>query len=343
MRNIILLYSVMIASAAFSASPAMLMNPQYGDPVKMTGTGKRGIDAFTLATGFFGSDGATAFTAMIWVKWTARAGYPVGSSINPFVMSSCTCEQARSTREGGPSLTNLSPVGEDSDLPLIGGRWSANCLPAAYDVPDSLSDSDWRFGCYCFNVTTDSGLTLNVGGEELYIPATNGMVRNIKAASASRSVSIVAERTNAHVKFGIAEMPIVQFVGAQCDGMLGSTSAGDSARGGMANGEWRMFVVQGSIVGDNLVVTVSGYTQMDKLQNVGSANQEMWHKRSTFAKDARFSFMAASACGLADKNGNEDVFDIYGFKCYRGLLSETMIQTIRDQDVATMRRRRIIQ
>lgn len=341
MKKLCLSLIMMTVSAAFAAAPhGALMVPQYGTPVRASIGSKSGVNAFTLCTGFVESEGATAFTAMAWVKWTPRAGYPADSAWCPFVMCDFTTESARSTSEGGPSLVNLSPVSEIENLPLVRGRWSANCLPQTYEHPDSLEN--WQYGCYCINVTTDTGLTLNVAGEELYIPATNGMVRNILAPTASRSVSVVAESASANVKFGIAEMPIVQFVGTQFDGMIDRTNASDPECGGLARGEWRLVVFRGSIVGNTMRARVCGYNATDRLSNTGDVSQEMWHQRTTFEKNSRFRFTVAHTVGLSDGRGNDDTFDIYGFKCYRGDLSDRLVETMRDQDVAEMRRRGIM-
>lgn len=341
MKKLCLSLIMMTVSAAFAAAPhGALMVPQYGTPVRAYIRSKLGVNAFTLCTGFVESEGATAFTAMVWLRWTPRAGYPADSPCIPFVMCDFTTESARSTTEGGPSLVNLSPVSENENLPLVNGRWSANCLPQTYDHPDSLDH--WQYGCYCINITTDTGLTLNVAGEELYIPATNGMVRNILATTASRSVSIVAESASANVKFGIAEMPLVQFVGAQIDSSTHGGTFGSPEDGGLARGEWRLVVFRASIVGNAMRARVCGYNAMDRLTNSQDVSQEMWHQRTTIEKNSRFRFMVANMGGLSDGQGIDDAFDIYGFKCYRGDLSDRLVETMRDQDVAEMRRRGIM-
>ena len=340
MKKLCLSLIMMTVSAAFAAAPhGALMVPQYGTPVRASIGSKLGVKAFTLCTGFVESEGATAFTAMVWLRWAPRAGYPADSPFGPFVMCDFTTESARSTSEGGPSLVNLSPVSENEILPLVNGRWSANCLPQTYDHPDSLDH--WQYGCYCINITTDTGLTLNVAGEELYIPATNGMVRTILATTASRSVSIVAESASANVKFGIAETPLVQFVGANFDSVINGRES-NLEDCGLARGEWRLVVFRASIVGNAMRARVCGYNAMDRLTNSQDVSQEMWHQRTTIEKNSRFRFMVANAGGLSDGQGNDDAFDIYGFKCYRGDLSDRLVETMRDQDVEEMMRRGIM-
>ena len=323
-----LLYLTLFACCVAAAEELLVM-PQYGDPTVLAPSrSDEGQSAFSLATAFM-PGGNTNFTAIIW----AISSTPTNTPWRPSIMMSCTYKAARSTTEGGPELAELCSHDDTQPLTLSGGTWAEDCLPATYAVPDPTTFQEWQYGCYCFNLTTDSALTLNVGGEELYIPATNGMIRNIQATTASRSVSIAAESPSATVYFGIAENPLKQFIGGQSTGV---TSYGDMgySEGGTSTNEWRMFVFRAEISGTNLNYEVRGYTPMSQLTEVESGAKAMWQPVETFEKDARIRVMCASSTGLDGCS-----VEVWGFRVYRGWLDDALIETMRDQDAAELTRR----
>lgn len=321
-----LLFLALFACCVAAASELLVL-PQYGDPTVLAPSrSSEGQSAFNLETAFL-PGGNTNFTAIIW----AISSIPTNTVLSPFIVMDCTYKAARSTTEGGPELADLCSHDNTQPLTLSGGTWAEDCLPATYAIPATLQD--WQYGCYCFNLTTDTPLTLNVGGAELYIPATNRMIRNIKATTASRSVSIAAESPSATVYFGIAENPLKQFIGGQSSGSL-SWGAMDDTIGGTSTNEWRMFVFRAEISGSDLRYEVRGYTPMSQLTEVNSGAQAMWQPVSAFEKDARIRVMCASLAGLDGCS-----VKVWGFRVYRGWLDDALIETMRDQDAAELTRR----
>lgn len=323
-----LLFLALFACCVAAASE-LLVKPQYGDPTVLAPSrSSEGQSAFNLAHAWM-PGGNTNFTAIIW----AISSTPTNNTYMPFIMMDCTYKAARSTTEGGPELAELCSHDDTQPLTLSGGTWAEDCLPATYAVPDPTTFKDWQYGCYCFNLTTDTPLTLNVGGEELYIPATNGMIRNIQATTASRSVSIAAESPSATVYFGIAENPLKQFIGGQSDD-LSPGGVWDSSRGGISTNEWRMFVFRAEIAGSDLRYEVRGYTPMSQLTEVESGAKAMWQPVSAFEENARIRVMCASPTTLDGCS-----VEVWGFRVYRGWLDDALIETMRDQDAAELTRR----
>ena len=321
-----LLFLALLACCVAAASE-MLVMPQYGDPTVLAPSHLlEDQSAFNLACAFM-PGGNTNFTAIIWVI----SSIPTNAVFWPSVMMDCSYKAARSTTEGGPRLADLCSHDNTQPLTLSGGTWAEDCLPATYAIPATLQN--WQYGCYCFNLTTDTPLTLNVGGAELYIPATNRMIRNILATTASRSVSIAAESPSATVYFGIAENPLKQFIGGQSDG-TSPVGGVDYSAGGTSTNEWRMFVFRAEISGDDLRYEVRGYTPMSQLTKVESGAQAMWQPVSAFEKDARIRVMCASLEGLDGCS-----VKVWGFRVYRGWLDDALIETMRDQDAAELARR----
>lgn len=322
-----LLFLALFACCVAAASE-LLVKPQYGDPTVLAPSrSAEGQSAFNLALAFM-PGGNTNFTAIIWGLRTDtnRVFFTDG------IMMDCTYKAARSTTEGGPELAELCSHDDTQPLTLSGGTWAENCLPATYAVPGPTF-KDWQYGCYCFNLTTDTPLTLNVGGAELYIPATNRMIRNIQATTASRSVSIAAESPSATVYFGIAENPLKQFIGGQSDSM-NSAGVDDLSAGGIYTNDWRMFIFRAEISGNNLNYEVRAYTPLEQLSKVSSGSQAMWQPVTAFEKDARIRIMCFSLGGL---DGRE--ITVWGFRVYRGWLSDALVETMRDQDAAELTRR----
>lgn len=323
-----LLFLALFACRVAAASELLTM-PQYGDPTVLAPSHLlEDKSAFNLACAFM-PGGNTNFTAIIW----AIGSIPTNSVWRPFVIMDCTYKAARSTTEGGPALADLCSHDNTQPLTLSRGTWAENCLPATYAVPNQTTFQNWQYGCYCFNLTTDTPLTLNVGGAELYIPATNRMIRNILATTASRSVSIAAESPSATVYFGIAENPLKQFIGGQSAGSSADGMA-DFSAGGISTDEWRMFVFRAEISGGDLRYEVRGYTPMSQLTAVNSGAQAMWQPVSAFEKDARVRVMCSRLAWLDGCS-----IEVWGFRVYRGWLDDALIETMRDQDAAELARR----
>lgn len=329
-----------LAASAFAAKP--LPRPFWGDPTLQTAQRpKTGADAWAYLSAFVDPPGLAAVTLCGWLRYDPPADAKVFFPL--VVMADFSNVPARATAEGGATLPDLCPSNwwdGDDDLPLAAdGTWAATLLPASYDMPPDFAAADrWRHGCYAVNVLTDSPLTLTVGGEELQVPATNLFACNVMAASASRAVSVAASDPAARVRFGIAENPLVQFVGAQFDGMdPGGLTPADEELGGVITNGWRFVVARARIDGGtNLAVSVCGYTRSARLENAGAVSQRLWRPSATFAPDARARVIL---CGLI---GTDGVVLGYGWRAYGGWLGDALVDRMRDQDWAELVRRGLV-
>ena len=272
----------------------------------------------------YASGGETGMTVIAWMKYSSSLGSQ--KVIPPFVSGSCTAEACRATRDGGAGLTNLvtGSLADAGTIDVSGGSWSMECLPTGYAVPVTLSDTQWQYGCYCINISTDTPLMLSVADTEIYIPVTNNMVRNVQGSSASRYVIVTPESASANVQFGIAEMPLHQFVGAQSD--ANGRGVGDSEDGGLAE-TWRMFAFRARLDAGNMIVRMDGYTSNGHLTIPQGATLELFRARSTFEKDAMFRLSIAGHATDSLSIGTCMA------KMFDGWLSDEQVERIRDLDV----------
>lgn len=280
----------------------------------------------------YASGGETGVTMIAWMKYSSTYAQTI---VPPFVMASCTAEAARSTRDGGAPLTNLvaGTISDAQTIDVSGGSWALECLPTGYAVPSTLADSQWQYGCYCINISTDTPLTLSVADTELFIPVTNNMVRNVQGSSASRYVIVTPEIASASVQFGIAEMPLHQFVGAQSDSTDGESGAvlGATEFGGLDE-TWRMFAFRARIADGKMIVQMDGYTPGAHLEKTQCVTQNLFRVRSTFEKDAMFRFSCAGF-------GVETVtIGICLQKMFDGWITDEQVERIRDLDVLELAR-----
>lgn len=327
-----------IVSTLLLAATQILPKPMFGDPTMQQTGHVWGENAAGLASFFVGDDSATGLTVCLWIKTDNSYTYMATPSISAMFSN----VPARSTKEGGARLTNLchDDYTGSAVVPLVNGRWSDNCLPSTYDYPTGLDN--WQYGCYVVNVSTDTPLTVNVGGGEVYVPVTNRFIRNVMAESASRAVSIVAESSSANVHFGIAENPLVQF----CDVIftpIGEIVTDDQpldiTRGGIVNTEYRFVVARAKIVNGNMITDIRGYNDSSRLANFEHKTNALWNVSSTFAKDARIR-LCLFAIGMGTLK--EYDFSIFGMRGYAKWIDDQMIETMRDQDYSEMRRRGIV-
>lgn len=341
-KRLVILFCIGCAFCAFAGGGYQhLMRPMFGEPTLMRLTAKSGMSARTLMTGFIQSTNVTAFTAILW----ARLGHnPFSYSFNLFAEADFTTDPARATREGGAELEDL--LGNAfmvAPVPLsAGGTWQAACLPNSYDCPATLADK-WGYGCFCFNLTTDTPLTLTVGGAELQIPATNCMIRNIQAVSADRTVTIAASSPDACINFGIAVNPLVQFYYAgQFDGQQdGNVGRLDPQFGGIVADEWRMVAVRGKIEDGVVYARTDGYSESALMKSMTGLTRTMAHPRTTFAQDSRIRLSCCFFQGgfVNPATGQETEIRLFGGKVLNGWLTDAEIERIRDLDAAELHRR----
>lgn len=276
----------------------------------------------------YAQGGETGITAVAWIR--CRYSGTSEAVIMPMVMGSCTAEAARATRDGGAGLTNLvtGTLTAAQDIELTGGTWAAQCL-RQYEIPDETLAA-WQYGCYCINVTTDTPLTLSVADTEINIPVTNNMVRNVMGSSASRWVVVTAQTEGANVKFGIAEMPLHQFVSAQSD-PANPYGSQDEMNGGIAE-TWRMCAFRARIESGKMIAMCSMYTPAAKCTMEQCVTQSLWRARQTFERDAMVRIQCASFA--------PELFAMQTTmaKLFHGWLAEAEVERIRDVDVAEMQR-----
>ena len=328
----------LVASAAFGLPTfgfwsKPLLQPSYGEPTLQEKRIRDGKDAFEYATVFVGEEGLTNITVMGWFRY-AMDGTEDGGHKDLAISVLASNRRARAGLEGGEKLTNLCstnwwdgtenlPLGED-------GTWAERCLPSSYDKPGVGISEDFRYGCYAVNVATDTPLTLDVAGYEVAVPVTNFWAFNAPARSESQTVSITAGSASAKVRFGIAENPLVQFVGTQ----MINIGDGMEMNNGISSGEWRLFVAKIGIEGGtNMAVNIFGYGVTNRLDGASSVSQPMWKPTRAFERDARIRVLVFGMVGLDGRTVKS-----WGFRAYGDSIPETLIERMRDQDAEEMKR-----
>ncbi len=330
-RRLSIIAAIAALAACGSATHWMLSRPCMNPRLNYAQRPPRELEYPNWVESFHGyaDGGETGMTVIAWAKYRNLDG---ASDIRfPFVMGNCTAEAARATRDGGAQLTNLvTGTLEAQTIDVSGGSWAMECLPTGYAVPSTLEGTRWQYGCYCVNITTDTPLTLTVADTEIYIPATNGMVRNVQGASASRYVFVEPESAAANVRFGIAEMPLRQFIGAQCDGTAKDEQVISRESGGLDE-TWRMFALRARIDNGNMIVRMEGYTPGVRLEGVQCVTQALWRARGTFEKDAMFRLNVVG-WGVTENLGISLCME----KMFDGWITDEQVERIRDLDVAEL-------
>lgn len=334
MKRPFILIAIAAAAACWAVDPAlrMLLRPRLSARTSYMQCPPRTLDypeCTEPARGWL-SGGETGLTFIVWMRYTSANGE---TNRPPFVSGSCTIEAARPTLSGGAELTNLvTGALAATPIDMSSGSWSSTCLPN-YECPASLSN-EWQHGCYCINLSTDAPLTLTVAGTQISVPVTNNMVRNILGSTASRTVSI-SSSVGAAVVFGVAEMPIRQFIGAQNDSQAGDNSSThlDVDNGGLAE-RWRMAVFRARLLGNGSAVTqMDMWTAGGKCPNVGCQTQTLWRARSTFEADAMVRMSVAQLGTMPSTSVHICMAKLLG-----EWLSDARLQYIRDCDVAEFQR-----
>ena len=341
MKRVALLALALLAfRGTFAAPLELLMTPRFGDPTRMTMRDRSGV--FDLATSFIEREGVTSLTYIVWMKWNPNGRNAYG---NPFVMCHITPDYGRSTLEGGRQLPNVSPSTWANYLTLDNGTWSApDCLPANYECPATLQSQNWKYGCYCFNVETDSDLTLTIAGAEKNIAASNGVrqIFNIMGETSSRAVAISAASADAHIRFEIAENPLCQFVGGQFDGSGGSGTLMNVSQGGLSSNEWRMIVFSAVITNGVVSTYTRGYNAQGQMPSARRTTDALFRPHTAFSYNSRFRLMVAEAGGIGGLSSHDlptEHFLVYGFRGYCKWLTEGEILRMYEQDAAELQRR----
>lgn len=345
--------AAVVLSAHFAAAAQMVdlrALPKYGDSSLMSFNWREERNPLTLMT--FGlSSPAPSFTTVFWtcVDWNTS-----DSVFTPFMGAMISTEPALYVSEGGDYSPDLLgdaywPVergGLGATLPLSStGTWSANCLPASYDMPADFAARDkWQYGCYTLNIITDTDLTVTVGGEERNIAASNEMQQvAFLCVSADRSITVAAADADADVYLCAAESPLRQFHYMQ----LFSTSTSNKLYGApekSITNEWRMVVLRGAIVQGGAAVELNALTfaAVDPSPIEDSTDtKELWRPRADrcFARHSRIGFTLCCEGGINDHSGKYIRCNVWGAKFYPEWLDDDLILSIRDKDWAEMQRR----
>ncbi len=296
-----------------------------------------------------------AWTQMVWVRcisnqWdytanrSAQASSTMGSTaFRPFVMQFFSVRPGCSTAEGGPTLKNEEPWDYDTPLTFSAdGQWSyLNALPACdkYVIDEQDIKGNWQYGCYAFNIETDTDLTISVGGEDRNVEADLGKQSfNILCKTSSRDICITCADTNAVVKLGFATNPMVQFFGHTMTSLdaHGNSWGINPQEGycGITTNEWTLLISRARINPDRTLTYRMNASMYDYYYD-GEQKTETPSQPITsdyFHPWARCAFTFASF----DPTNNLN-FYTYGHKIFKGWLDDDMIKIIRDKDTEMMK------
>ncbi|MBQ4385669.1 MAG: hypothetical protein II823_07120 [Kiritimatiellae bacterium] len=342
---------VLSANSAVAAQMVdLLALPKYGDSSLMSFNRREESGTLPLVT--FGLPSPVpSFTTVFWtcVDWIS-----VGTNLMPFVSAMISTEPALYVSEGGDYSPDLLgdaywPVergGLGATLPLSStGTWSANCLPASYDMPeDFAARDDWQYGCYTLNIITDTDLTVTVGGEERNIAASNEMQQVVfLCVSSDRSITVAAADADAEVYLCAAESPLRQFHDMSLFDISTSTDFWGAPERSLTN-EWRMVVMRGAIVQGGAAVELNALTfaavDPSPIED-STSTKELWRPRADrcFARHSRIEFRLFAGGSLKNLTGKYIRQNVWGVKIYPEWLDDDLILSIRDKDWAEMQRR----
>lgn len=272
--------------------------------------------------------GETAFTAVVW----ARVPRVQGTYLVTYT-TFWSVESARATREGG---AELPAIREHAPVTLSGGTAGGTFSDPHYECPEHLRES-WGNGCYCVNVTTDSALTLTLGGEERQVAASNGVLQafNVQATAADFSWTI-STSPSANVSFGFGVNPLVHFFGLYAQ--PGRTAFDTQAADGMIlmpvmTNEWVMCATRVRIQDGMTWERQGAFNWSEEWFPPGETTNAT--TRTTFARDARVSMSLM----LPVVHAASGMVEIYGQKVFPQWLDDDQLRNVRDLDMFEMRRR----
>ena len=275
---------------------------------------------------FYIGNVCTAYTAVCWLR------YPPGndSIVEACPSASCSVHPARATYRGGKQSDFPTPTYDYQEIALdANGQWvMPGELPAATNAHYAAAGTAWLNGCYSVNIFTPCDVTLTVAGGERNFGASNEMQRaEVLAVNSSRSVALSAADPSAIIYFGIRENPPKQFFGA---------IMGETRTIGINNitNEWIMVASTVYIDANQNVQMSASMRDWDRLIKDVQSEGTQAVPRSTFAVDSTMRF---HICG--DTAASPGEYELYGWKCFRGTLTETQLDRVRDLDKLEMQRR----
>lgn len=323
---------------------SLLLIPRGGDPsAQPLEVSKVGLAAFEMPSAYICEPGATAVTYSAWMRCRDVINVVAGqlAGVMPQVTMMTSYDPARATREGGDDLTDLlNDLYSVDYVPLIHGSWSASNILLGRDdlAPETLQN--WKYGCYCINYKSDSPFTLYLGGEETYLPASpTNAIRNIIVTSSDRSVAITAESASAHINFGVAHNPLVQFIGLTSDS-VDTFGLIHTECGGIVTNEWRMCVFRARIADGKVASQLDVWRPNDKCTLTPSKQEDMWHPRSAFAVNSRVRITLSHMVGLTNPETGDSMTALFwGAKGRAEWMSDEDLEKWRDADYREIVRR----
>lgn len=266
---------------------------------------------------YFAEGWETGLTVVAWVRFAPELGilglmcFPTHSTV-----------PARATREGGdvlPAFLDLASVPYGA-----GATWGASGV-VPQDAAEVPGAAGGRF-VVCVNCSTDTAITLTVGGAELNIPVTNDYIRNLEVVKGDSSVAVSAAAAGAQTSLALAVNPWVQFVGgpayAPADGQLIVSSITNC---------WSMLCWRAKLEGGDLAETFDLITR-DGAHETGASTSA--YPAAALVRDSRFRYCLACLSGMVRGR-----LDVYGLKHIRGRIADADVWRIWELDLAEIRRR----
>lgn len=330
MRRALTVATLALAAAMSLADVPLALMRTATDPSRMGLADATALYEFPCV---FAEGWETGLTYVAWARFACQpfSTAAASSSAGLMLFASHTLEPARATREGGaplPDFLDLArvPLGAD-------GTWgAADVVPQdAATVPGR----DARF-VVCVNCSTDSALTLTVGGAELAVPATNDYVRNLEISPGDASVAVSAAAPGANVRLALAINPWRRFVGGpEYTGMEtgGGSIVADAV---LLTNCWTLVALRASLAGGVLSERLDLIDRAGARTTVDVATD---HPPATLVRDARFRLVSGALWGVYDRDGARRRLDLYGVRVLRARLPDEALWRIWELDLAELRRR----
>lgn len=353
--------AVALAAAAFAPVSMLTRVSAEGDPafadVKSVSRHPNKMFPVVMSTGELDPTGVTVCA---WIKSTGQEAALHESSPTAsytfyakfFAQPFFSIEPAFATREGGAYLTNLMPFAFSVPLQLdANGDWSVqDLLPDTYDLNGmgEYAANQWLNGCYCINILTDTDVELTVGGKTKTVFASGEkQIFNMNDLTASRDVFVHAASPAAVVHLGLAENPLVHFIGD--NGYYGEQTvmSSDPLSGftGLGDEEWQFVTYRAYLTpSSNVVYRFDVFTG----DNGGYSNtwrqtaMEKVHLdrngRPAFSPHSRLAIALSSFSAITVTNDSVTV-EMYGQRAYGHVLTRDELLAHRDADVRELTRR----
>ncbi len=313
-RGLIISLVALIACASSADTPLPALMSTATGPERMFSMNMSGSAELPP---YFAEGWETGLTVVAWVRFAPELGnlgllcFPTHSTV-----------PARATCEGGaelPAFLDLDSVPYSS-----GATWGASGV-----VPqdaETVSGNNGPKFVVCVNCSTDMAITLTVGGAELYIPATNGYIRNLEVVPGDTSVAVSAAAAGARTSLALAVNPWIQFFNgptyAPADGQVVASSITNC---------WTMLCWRADLSGGTLAESFDRITREGTRDAVSSSSS---YPAAAFVRDSRFRYSLACLAGMVRGR-----LDVYGLKHIPHALTDAEVWRVWELDLAEIRRR----